>query len=85
MVKEPYSIERFRRFYRRNSIGFLSIGLIVFGHIFWWQIQQNKIFVQPQERKRSLGPFKIPYLDELDYFKNKRRQDNESDESNQEK
>ena len=61
------SWERFRRFYKRNDILVWSLGLIVGGHLFWWEIQHNPAFVPKHERKHQLGPVKITYLDE--YFK----------------
>jgi hypothetical protein len=69
MVKEPYSWERFKRFYRRNDTLFMCGGLFVFAHIVWWEIQQNRSFVTSEDRVRKLGPFTIPYLDELYIFK----------------
>jgi hypothetical protein len=73
MVKESFSWDRFKRFYRRNDTLFYSIGVIVLMHVFWWQIQQNRAYVHPEERRRYLGPFKIIYLDELDFFKRLRQ------------
>ena len=64
------SWERFKRFYKRNDIIVWSFGLVVFGHLFWWEIQHNPAFVPKHERKHQLGPVKIPYLDE--YFANKK-------------
>ncbi len=69
MVKEPYSWVRFKKFYRRNDIAFWCAGLIIFGHVFWWEIQQNKAFVPKHDRVRKVGPFTVPYLDELEAFK----------------
>jgi hypothetical protein len=60
---------RARNFYKRNSMAFWSAGLVVFLHVFWWQIQQNPNLVPVHQRKRSVGPFKVYYLDELDFFK----------------
>lgn len=70
MVSDTW--DRIRKFYRRNDVLFACIGLVVFTHIVWWEVQQNKAIVSKQDRVRHLGPFKIPYLDELDYFKNKK-------------
>lgn len=67
---------RVRNFYRRNTVSLLSVGLVVFAHLFWWQIQQNPSLVPPSERKRNIGFIKIPYIDELDYFnKNNKKED----------
>jgi hypothetical protein len=63
--------ERFKLFYKRNDISFWSIGLIAVTHFLWWEIQQNKGFVHKEDRVRKLGPFTIPYLDELAIFKRK--------------
>ena len=71
MVKEPYSWQRLVRFYKRNDITFACIGLIIFGHIAWWQVQQNRLFVDKKDRVRHLGPISIPYLDESEYIKSK--------------
>ena len=60
---------RFRNFYKRNEVAFWSVGLFVFAHVFWWQIQQNPALVPVEKRRRYLGPIKIIYLDELDFFK----------------
>lgn len=82
MVKEPFTWERFKRFYRRNDTLFMCSGLIVFGHIVWWEVQQNRTFVNKQERVRHLGPLSIPYLDELQIFRNIRKpiqKDNDSE------
>ena len=69
MVKENYSWERFKRFFKRNDIFFACTALLVVTHFAWWQVQQNKAFVDVKDRKRSIGPFTIPYLDETEYFK----------------
>ena len=71
MVKEPYSWERLVRFFRRNDALFACTSLVIFGHIAWWQVQQNKLFVPKKERTRHIGPFEIPYLDESEYLRNK--------------
>lgn len=65
MVKEPYSFSRLARFYRRNDTAFWCVGLFIVGHLFWWQVQQNRAFVEPHERRRTLGPIPIPYIDEI--------------------
>lgn len=72
MVKEPYSWDRFKKFYRRNDIGFSCLGLVIFMHIVWWQVQQNPRVVHQEDRTRHIGPFKIPYIDELLYSRNKK-------------
>ena len=56
--------QNLRKFYRRNDIVFWSVGLVVFGHLFWWEVQHNQAFVSKSERKHTLGPVTIPYLDE---------------------
>lgn len=63
---------RIKLFYKRNDILFACSGLVVFVHVFWWQVQQNKAFVHKEDRLKHIGPIKIPYLDELEYFKNKK-------------
>lgn len=60
---------RFKRFFKRNEIIFYSIGLLTFSHFVWWEIQQIKSFVPKTDRVNHLGPFRIPYLDEFDFFK----------------
>ena len=55
---------RLKTFYHRYGIVFWCFGLLGGTHIFWWQIQQNRVFVSPDRRVRKLGPFEIPYLDE---------------------
>lgn len=69
MAKEPYSWARLVRFYRRNDMLAWCGGIFVFGHLFWWQVQQNRGFVSTGERRRTLGPIPLPYLDELEFFK----------------
>ena len=80
MVKEPLSWQRAVRFFKRNDTVFYFAGLFVFGHIFWWQVQQNKAFISTAERRRYLGPIPIIYLDEIDYFKKKQSSNQISDE-----
>lgn len=65
---------RLKRFVKRNEIVFYSFGLLGFSHFVWWEIQQIKSFVPKSERVNHLGPFRIPYLDEFEFFK-KRVQD----------
>jgi hypothetical protein len=65
-------IERLRRFYRRNDIIFWCTGLIVSGHIVWWQLQQNRKFVAKKDRLQHLGPFEVPYLDETEFYKKRK-------------
>lgn len=77
-MKEPLSIERLKRFYRRNNTLFWCAGILAFGHFFWWNVQQNRAFVSKHERREYIGPIKIPYLDELDYFKNRHKKQEES-------
>ena len=60
---------RARNFYRRNYMIAWCGGLLVFLHAFWWQIQQNRHIVPVHQRVRAIGPFKIPYLDELESSK----------------
>lgn len=67
----PNSWLRFKRFVKRNEIVFYSLGLLTFSHFVWWEIQQIKSFVPKSERVNHLGPFRVPYLDELDFFKKK--------------
>lgn len=62
-------VERFKRFYRRNDLLFWCTGLIVLSHILWWEIQQNRAFVSKRDRVERIGPFKLPYLDETDFYK----------------
>ena len=62
---------RIKRFYRNNGIIFKLGGLFIGGHLFWWQVQQNRVFVPQDRRKHNIGPFKIPYLDELEPGKDK--------------
>lgn len=70
MIKtEPYSWTRVKRFYHRNNVLFWCIGTIGIGHLFWWQVQQNRLFIGKHERRRTLGPIPVPYLDEYDLFK----------------
>ena len=62
-------LERIKRFYKRNNTLFNSLGLIICGHIVWWEIQQNKAFIPKEQRIKHIGPITIPYIDELEYFK----------------
>lgn len=64
--------DRAKKFYRRNDSLFWCAGLFVFMHIVWWEVQQNRAFVSREERVRHLGPFNIPYLDELEILRRKR-------------
>jgi hypothetical protein len=57
---------RIKRFYRTYGIVFKLGGLFVGGHLLWWQVQQNRLFVNPDQRRRNIGPINIPYLDELE-------------------
>ncbi len=68
------SLVRARNFYNRNNVIFWCGGLFVFLHVFWWQIQQNPNLVPVEHRKRNIGPFKVYYLDELSFFKNKKEE-----------
>ena len=77
-MKEPFSWQRAVRFFKRNDTLFYFAGLFVFGHVFWWQVQQNKAFISTAERRRHLGPIPIVYLDEIDYFKKKQAPDQNS-------
>jgi hypothetical protein len=76
--------ERFKLFYKRNDILFWSLGLIGVTHFLWWEIQQNKGFVRKEERVRKLGPFTIPYLDELTIFKKKINTNSKQQQENSE-
>lgn len=69
-MPNPY-LERLRRFYHRNDVIFWCSGLVIFSHIVWWQIQQNRAFVSKKDRVHKLGPFEVPYLDETDFYKSR--------------
>ncbi len=71
LPKEPYSWARAMRFYRRNDTTFWCLGCIFLGHVFWWQVQQNRAFVDVHDRRRTLGPIPVVYIDELEFFKKK--------------
>jgi hypothetical protein len=66
---------RTKFFYKRYSIVAWCFGLFGGGHLLWWEIQQSRFLVKAEGRVRHIGPVKIPYLDELDYFKNKKKLD----------
>ena len=67
-----YKLERFRRFYRRNDSLFHCLGLVFCMHFVWWEVQQNKKFIPKEQRLEHIGPFKIPYLDDFDFFSKKK-------------
>lgn len=70
--QDPSSVTfftRLRRFYQRNDVLFWCAGLVVFSHVVWWQIQQNRAFVSRKDRVHKIGPFEIPYLDETEFYK----------------
>ena len=64
---------RVKRFYRNYGIVLHLGGLFIGGHLLWWQIQQNPLFVNPEHRARKVGPIKIVYLDELEKSKSEEK------------
>jgi hypothetical protein len=63
-----YRFERAKWFYRRNDSLFIGLGLVIGMHILWWEVQHNKAFIPKDNRLKHIGPFTIPYVDELEIF-----------------
>jgi hypothetical protein len=73
-------LQTFKRFYHRNDTAFACIGLVIGMHIVWWQLQQNKRLVPKESRLKHIGPLPVVYLDETEYYQNKRQQAREEAE-----
>ena len=71
--------QTFKRFYIRNDSLFACIGLFIGGHIVWWQIQQNKNLVPRDKRLKHIGPFAVPYLDDIQHQKKLKAAEETSD------
>jgi hypothetical protein len=69
--KISYRFQTAKLFFRRNNTAFACVALIFGMHVVWWQVQQNKNLVSRDQRIRHIGPIRVPYLDESDYYQNK--------------
>lgn len=69
MSKIVPEFERFKRFLKRNDTLFACLGLVICGHIVWWEIQQNRNIIPKESRIKHIGPIQVPYID--DYIEKK--------------